>query len=666
MGSYSDKLKRKDYNLPRRGSYKPPERKKRQRRPVSIEKNRPINAERNRSEIRSSVGADAGSQSRITDRIVPDADTGTGGVYMTEASVTDVSDLQFSRSRRGRSSPRSRRAAQLKVCAPAVAASAKLHHEIESRNEDQNSGVSAANAGITISENVVSQVPASDHHYGRKLKNNTDRSVYSVEESITGNPGEKLSFSDGNTEGTQITTSAGSHRKGATEEKTRGISSARRHAGNSENTGLNESNPLSRFRQRQEMKQRYAAAARGETTSGAAGGISSVRSLTDRLKDMTAGFGESVKNHAHLLVIAGVVGILLAAIMGGASSCSMMIGGSGNGVVATSYTAEDEDILGVEEDYKVLEDGLREELSKVESELPDYDEYVYHISEIGHNPYELATLLTILFEDYKRSDLAVQEMLLLIFDAQYELTYEPATEIRTREVERTGTREVLNEETGEIEEEEYTYTDTEEYEYRIMTVTMINHQLRKVIDEMELPEDQMERFEIILALRGNRSYLFGDDIYANVDADAEGTPQNPYLDYRVPGEALTDQEFARMYQEAKKYLGQAYVWGGSNPTDGFDCSGYVCWVINASGVGHIGRTTAEGIRQWTTPISASERKPGDIVYFRGTYDTVGASHVGIYVGDGMMIHCGNPCKFSNIDSGYFANHMLGYGRIPDN
>ena len=252
-----------------------------------------------------------------------------------------------------------------------------------------------------------------------------------------------------------------------------------------------------------------------------------------------------------------------------------------------------------------------------------------------------------------------------LFDAQYELIYDPVTEIRTREVERTGEREVYNSATGRTETETYTYTETEEYEYKILNVTMINHQLLQVIEDLDLAEDEMERFRIILSLKGNRAYLFGDDIYSNIDADADGTPDNPLLDYRVPGEALTDQEFARMYQEARKYLGRAYVWGGSTPDSGFDCSGYVCWVINASGVGSIGRTTAEGLRQWTTPISASERKPGDIVYFQGTYNTPGASHVGIYVGDGMMIHTGNPCKFSNIDSGYFANHMLGYGRIPE-
>ena len=328
-------------------------------------------------------------------------------------------------------------------------------------------------------------------------------------------------------------------------------------------------------------------------------------------------------------------------------------------------TAEDADILGCEEDYEDLEKDLLEEIQSVETENPDFDEYSYHLDTIGHNPYELASVLTILFEDYRRDDDRVQEMLRALFDAQYELIYDPVTEIRTREVERTGEREVYNSATGRTETETYTYTETEEYEYKILNVTMINHQLLQVIEDLDLAEDEMERFRIILSLKGNRAYLFGDDIYSNIDADADGTPDNPLLDYRVPGEALTDQEFARMYQEARKYLGRAYVWGGSTPDSGFDCSGYVCWVINASGVGSIGRTTAEGLRQWTTPISASERKPGDIVYFQGTYNTPGASHVGIYVGDGMMIHTGNPCKFSNIDSGYFANHMLGYGRIPE-
>ncbi len=440
--------------------------------------------------------------------------------------------------------------------------------------------------------------------------------------------------------------------------------------------GMTASNRISRNQQRKNIRRAYVISAQGVNTSSSTEAAHAVenavrenrpllRRIAESFRNSFTGAGRLVMDHLPMLLFAGVLALLLAAVLGSVSSCSMMIGGSGNGAVATSYTAEDEDILGAEEDYKALEKELRGEISSVESEMPDYHEYRYHLDEIGHNPYELAAILTILFEDYRRNDKEVQQMLLNLFHMQYELSFDPITEVRTREVEKTGTREILNEETGETVTEEYQYTVTEEYEYRILNTTLINHQLRKVIGELDLPSDHMRRYELVFALKGNRAYLFGDDIYANYDADADGTPQNPYLDYRVPGEALTDLEFARMLKVAEKYLGRAYVWGGSSFDEGFDCSGYVCWVINQSGVGSVDRTSAEGLRQWAVPVAESERKPGDIVFFEKTYDTPGASHTGIYVGDGMMIHCGNPCKYSNIDSGYFANHLLGYGRIPE-
>ena len=639
MGTYGDKLKRRDFNIPRRGSVKP-EKKRSQRRPGVLERAKP------------EIKRTSGNKESVLETADGFSKTGLneGG-----KNAEGVSGLQFSRSRKGRSTPASRRAAQLKISAPAAAASAKLHHEVDKDN-DGNSGVEAANTVTAVTENTAAA--ATDHYFGRKLKNSRD--IAEVKESGAGKTGDKLSFSDGESPEMPDMKSADARAGG----RNSAIDAARINTPSKEKDAAS-SNPLSWWRQRQNIKKQYAAAARSDKAAaeGAEGMSRGLRSLSEGLKNMFSNTGAYIAEHAPMFIIVGVVGLLLTAVIGAASSCSMVIGGSGNSVVATSYTAEDEDILGAEEDYKDMEDELREEISSVESDNPGYDEYNYQLDEIGHNPYELATLLTILFEDYKRRE--VQEMLETIFKAQYELTYDPKTEIRTREVEKTGTREVLNEETGQIEEEEYTYTDTEEYEYKILNTVLINHQLMKVIQEMDLPEDRMQRFEIILALKGNRSYLFGDDIYANIDADAEGTPQNPYLDYQVPGEALTDLEFARMLQVAKRYLDHPYVWGGSTFSEGFDCSGYVCWVINESGAGHVGRTTAEGLRQWTTPIAASERKPGDIVYFEKTYNTPGASHVGIYVGGGMMIHCGNPCKYSNIDSGYFANHMLGYGRIPE-
>ncbi len=644
MGSYSDKLRKRNHNLPRRGSYIPPERKKRGQKPIALSKNA--------LEIRKAGGIKPSDSKPAETKPVAEADLKSEGI---KDGAPDISGLQFSRNRKGRSSPKARRLARLRVTAPAVSVSEKLHQEIRRKDDDQNSGAEAADTGIKAVAAIEESAAAltENHYYGNKLKDSLGKTA-AAKEGEAGGPGVRLSFSD------EITDYELS-------EKEDGRLTGKRRKKRTTGSGFL-SNPASRDHQRKGIRQWYAAAIRNETVSAGSAKeeAAGARLFAARLKNTASKFGKYLKNRARFLVIGGVMALVLAAIIGGTSSCSVVLGGGGNGVIAVSYTAEDEDILGVEEDYKTLENKLRERIASVESELPDFDEYVYNVSEIGHNPYEMASLMTILFEAYHRDDEEVQGMLQKVFDWQYEFSLEPRTEIRTRDVEKTGEREILNEVTGEIETEEYTYTETEEFEYRILTVNMFNHQLRRAVDELELTEDQLKRYEIILSLRGNRTYLFGGDIYANTEADGDGTPQNPYLDFRVPGEALTDQKFARMLQVAKRYLGHEYVWGGSSFEEGFDCSGYVCWVINESGVGHIDRTTVNGIMKWTTPIPASERKPGDIVYFQGTYDTPGASHVGIYVGGGMMIHTGNPCKFSSIDSGYFANHMLGYGRIPEN
>ena len=673
MASYGEKLKKKDYNVPRRMSFEPGKHK-RHKRPQVYERRRPADV--------SLSGPSAGESRTASSAAEPDLSghrsEGFGSVGSFGKAEKDsasagketaegIADLQFTRSRKRSSTPASRRSARLKASAPVSAVSAKLRHEIDEKS-DGNSGVQAANAGTQMAEMGTELIPS--QHFGGKLKGEAE--VMPGRDGLLeghngAGAGRGLKFTD---EAEKLKTVEDAARNSvptasaATTGRTpSGGHNSKKGIGNLQEPAS--SNPLSRFQQRRKIREQYATAARISAAGTAAGEEVSIgiTSLTARLKEAFKGLGESVSSHGHFLLIGGLLALILMAVIGGASSCSLFVGGGGNSVVSVSYTAKDEDILGAEEDYRELEKELLEEMQSIESENPDFDEYNYTLDEIGHNPYQLATILTILYEDYTREE--VQEMLKRLFDAQYELTLDPVTEIRTREVERTGTREVLNPETGQTEEETYTYTETEEYEYRILNVTLTNRQLMQVIEELDLGEDRMERFRIMLDLKGNRPYLFNTDIYSNTDADAEGTPENPWLDFRVSGEALTDQEFAAMFSEAKKYLGRPYVWGGSTPESGFDCSGYVCWVINKSGVGKIGRTTAEGLRQWTTPISASERKPGDIVYFQGTYDTPGASHVGIYVGDGTMIHCGNPCKYSNIDSGYFANHMLGYGRIPE-
>ena len=332
---------------------------------------------------------------------------------------------------------------------------------------------------------------------------------------------------------------------------------------------------------------------------------------------------------------------------------------SENIVIATTYTAEDEDIIGAEQDYKDLEEELQDDIDDIESDYEGYDEYVYTLDEIGHNPYQLAAILTVLYEDYTREE--VQAMLQEIYELQYELTTEEVVETREREVEKTGTRWVEDDsyEDGGYEEE-YTYTDTEEYDYYILYVTLTNHTLEEVVTELGFTEDQMERYELLVYTYGNKKYLFEGNLYSEPEP-------GEYEGYNVPSEYLTDEEFARMYAELDRYIGMEYVWGGSNPSTGFDCSGYVCWVINHCGNGwNVGRQTANGLKHITASVPESDVHAGDLIFFQGTYATSGASHVGIVVDpvNHIMAHAGNPIKYSSYDTSYWHSHAYGYGRLP--
>lgn len=311
-----------------------------------------------------------------------------------------------------------------------------------------------------------------------------------------------------------------------------------------------------------------------------------------------------------------------------------LTGGTIDISTAATFTAEDDDILQVEADYKSKEEELRKKIDNIETDYPGYDEYRYNLAEINHNPYQLAALLTVLYEDYTPEEVSAK--LQEIFDIQYKLTLTPSTETRTR-TNSDG--------------------ETEEYEVKILTVTLINNTMQAAVDAAGFDEDQKARYDLLMETLGNKSYLFGDDQYSN-------PVPGEYQDYQVPAEALTDEKFGKMLHEAEKYLGYPYVWGGSSPSTSFDCSGFVCWVINNSGNGwNVGRTTANGLRSHTTKVSPGEAKPGDLIFFQGTYNTPGASHVGIYVGDGKMIHCGNPIQYASVNSNYWRAHFLEYGRI---
>ena len=409
------------------------------------------------------------------------------------------------------------------------------------------------------------------------------------------------------------------------------------------------SNPVSRWKQKQAIKKQYAATKRTaektaqNTAKTAKGAAKTIEGITQKMAEFTA-------THSHMILIVAAVALLIMVISGSLSSCSMLMQGGGNVVLATSFTAKEADIKGADDDFTALETDLRNRIDNIERTNPGYDEYRYDLAEIGHNPYELAALLTVQFEDYTRAE--VQAEIQRIFNAQYTLRLEEEIEIRTRTETHTSTS--TDPETGETSED--TYEVDVEYEYYILNVILTNAGINVVANSSGLDEGQKERYDLLLETRGNRDDLFGEVSFA--------VPGGEYTDYDIPGEALTDTKFANMIREAEKYLGYPYVWGGASPSTSFDCSGFVSWVINHCGNGwSIGRQTANGLMGYCDIIRKGEAKPGDLIFFQGTYNTSGASHVGIYVGNNMMIHCGNPISYASIDTSYWQEHYYCMGRI---
>ena len=412
------------------------------------------------------------------------------------------------------------------------------------------------------------------------------------------------------------------------------------------------SNPFSRWQQKKNIKKEYVAAKSGKNTATTTA-KKGAEKAAQGAKNVTEKVTEFVTTHSKAILIVLAVGLLFMVIAGMFSSCTAMFQGGTQVILGSSFTAEDEDIIGADNDYKVLETAFRNKINNIERTHSGYDEYRYDLDEINHNPYELAAYLTVKFEDYTRAE--VQSTLERLFEQQYELTIEEEVEIRTRTETRTGTTTWTDPETGETYEEEYEYEVEVEYEYYILNVKLENKGLNRVIGSSGMTEDEMERYAFLLQTNGNRPDIFGDDIYAVT---------GEYTDYDIPGEALTDTRFANMIREAEKYLGYPYVWGGSSPSTSFDCSGFVSYVINNCGNGwSVGRLTANGLVGVCDIIPRSSAKPGDLIFFQGTYDTSGASHVGIYVGNGMMIHCGNPISYASIETSYWQSHFYCFGRI---
>ena len=422
-------------------------------------------------------------------------------------------------------------------------------------------------------------------------------------------------------------------------------------------TGEGGSNWLSRWRQKQDIRQSYYAAAHSGTAAQTAGGKavsngttaakSGMEQVIDKGRSVVStavnGIANFAKSNAHVLLIVGVFLLLLMLVMSAFSSCSILFSGTTQVSGQTIYTAEDRDIRGAETDYKKLEKELDKKIKRTPTDHPGYDEYRYHLDAIEHDPWQLTSFLTTLYDDYTRSE--VQAKLKETFAKQYKLTTWVEVQTRYRTVV------MIDIFTG------IPYTVQVPYEYRIFHTKLVNKGLEVVIRE-ELDNDQWKRYEIFQDTLGGRPYLFKGGLPPG-GSDGSGAPG---IDYTVPAEALTDSEFAAIYKEAQKYVGTPYVWGGSTPDTGFDCSGYVCWVYNQNGY-NVGRTTANGLWNKSQHISEAEAKPGDLVFFEGTYDTPGKSHVGIYLGNGMMVSAGDPIKYANIHSSYWQKYLSGFGRL---
>ena len=502
----------------------------------------------------------------------------------------------------------------------AAAARSAVHREVD-QYEDENVGAQALSEGEKAAETTHDIAKS---RYARKLKKKAK---------MQGKKGTKTA-------------------KSSAREPT-----AAQDAGAS-GTGEGGSNWLSRWRQKQDIQKSYRAVTRSggtaaQTAGGqkaASGGVPAAKSGMEQVIDKgrsvvsTAvnGIANFAKSNAHVLLIVGVFLLLLLLVMSAFSSCSILFSGTTQVSGQTIYTAEDRDIRGAETDYKKLEKELDKKIKRTPTDHPGYNEYQYHLDPIEHDPWQLTSFLTTLYDDYTRSE--VQGKLKETFKKQYKLTTWVEVQIRYKTV-------------WVISPAGIPVPTQVPYEYRIFHTKLVNKGLEVVIRK-ELNNDQWKRYEIFQDTLGGRPYLFNGGLPPG-GSDGSGAPG---IDYQVPAEALTDSEFAAIYKEAQKYVGTPYVWGGSTPETGFDCSGYVCWVYNQNGY-NVGRTTANGLWNKSQHISEAEAKPGDLVFFEGTYDTPGKSHVGIYLGNGKMVSAGDPIKYADIHSSYWQKYLSGFGRL---
>ena len=419
---------------------------------------------------------------------------------------------------------------------------------------------------------------------------------------------------------------------------------------------LASSNPVSRYLQKKRIQKNYAKQVR-QAQKTAKNTEAAASSAAKRVKETARETAAFVKRHWKVVLPVVGIGAIVALLFGGMSSCSMLGGSGVGGVFTSSYLSEDADMLAAEAAYCGMEAELRAELDNYEARHPGYDEYRYDLDDIGHDPYVLTSILSALHEGTFTVE-EVQGDLEMLFEKQYILTETTETETRYRTETRTGTREVTDPETGETTTEEYEYEVEVPYTYYIRNVKLENFNLSHVPVYI-MGEDTLSMYATYMATLGNREDLFPGSSYV-------GKYTAPPTAYEIPPSALEDETFAALITEAEKYVGYPYVWGGSSPSTSFDCSGFVSWALTNSGVCDTGRLGAQGLYNISTPVSSANARPGDLIFFVGTYDTPGVSHVGIYVGGGMMLHCGDPIQYSNINTSYWQEHFYAFARPPYN
>ncbi len=415
-------------------------------------------------------------------------------------------------------------------------------------------------------------------------------------------------------------------------------------------------NPYSKWQQKRAIKKEYAAAKAGKGAQNTAKASEATAKAAKRAAKDTEKTGSFIVRHKKAILIVGGIAALVLIICAGFSSCSMMFQSISSGISASSYPVEDADMHSAEDRYCAMEDELQEYLDTYES-THSYDEYHYDLDEIEHDPYVLISAVTALMGGEWTVD-EIGGVLDLLFEKQYILTETVTTETRYRTEERTGYYVYTDPETGTQEIIPYEYEVDVPYTHYICTVELENFNLSHVPVYI-MSQEQLSMYAMYMGTLGNRPDLFNDSEYVDRYYNTE------YEDYEIPPEALADEQFVSIIEEAENYLGYPYVWGGSTPSTSFDCSGFVSYIYNNCGLHwNFGRLGAEGLRNMCAFVSPANAKPGDLIFFEGTYDTTGASHVGIYVGDNRMIHCGDPIQYARIDTSYWQSHFLQYGRLP--